>query len=401
MYLKSLELQGFKSFPDKIRLSFDEGMTAVVGPNGSGKSNIGDAVRWVLGEQSTKELRGKSMEDVIFSGTAKRKQMGFAAVTLVIDNADGALHDPEPEVAVTRKLSRSGESEYLINGKSGRLRDVQELFMDTGLGRDGYAIIGQGRIAEIVGAKSKERRDIFEEAAGVSRFRHKKEDAEKKLAAAQENLVRLTDIATELESRLGPLKTQAEKAEKYLVLAAERRTLEVSYWVNRLQRLTGQLQTLSDEYLRLSAEYENLQADLQREEEKLQLAYSEMQQATVDVETLQNKILTSEQENSSVTARIAVCETEIRHSQGTIADCQAQQAELSASGSEWEQRLAEQDAYLAELAARQEQTAQELAKHTAALEQLIADYTAKPSSAAHRTPRSGRCMCSRARRRRA
>ena len=168
MYLKSLELQGFKSFPDKIRLTFDEGLTAVVGPNGSGKSNIGDAVRWVLGEQSTKELRGKSMEDVIFSGTKTRKPMGFAAVTLTIDNSDHALSDPEPEVAVTRRLYRSGDSEYLINGKNVRLRDVNELFMDTGLGRDGYAIIGQGRIAEIVGAKSNERRDIFEETLPAS-----------------------------------------------------------------------------------------------------------------------------------------------------------------------------------------------------------------------------------------
>ena len=212
MYLKSLELQGFKSFPDKITLTFDEGFTAVVGPNGSGKSNIGDAVRWVLGEQSTKELRGKSMEDVIFSGTAKRKQMGFAAVTLTIDNSDRALAEPEPEVAITRRLYRSGDSEYLINGRNVRLKDINELFMDTGLGRDGYAIIGQGRIAEIVGAKSNERRDIFEEAAGVSKFRYRKQEAERKLSQAQDNLVRLTDITAELESRIGPLKSQDRKS---------------------------------------------------------------------------------------------------------------------------------------------------------------------------------------------
>ena len=264
MYLKSLELQGFKSFPDKITLTFDEGFTAVVGPNGSGKSNIGDAVRWVLGEQSTKELRGKSMEDVIFSGTKTRKPMGFAAVTLTIDNSDHALSDPEPEVAITRRLYRSGDSEYLINGKNVRLKDVNELFMDTGLGRDGYAIIGQGRIAEIVGAKSNERRDIFEEAAGVSKFRYRKQEAERKLAQAEDNLVRLTDITAELESRIGPLKSQAEKAEKYLVLAAERKTLEVSFWVYRLSKQSEQLRTLSDTYLQLTAEYENLENDLQR-----------------------------------------------------------------------------------------------------------------------------------------
>ena len=382
MYLKSLELQGFKSFPDRIRLTFDEGMTAVVGPNGSGKSNIGDAVRWVLGEQSTKELRGKNMEDVIFSGTSQRKPMGFAAVTLVIDNADGALHNDEPEVAITRKLYRSGDSEYLINGKNVRLKDINELFMDTGLGRDGYAIIGQGRIAEIVGAKSKERRDIFEEAAGVSRFRYKKTEAERKLAAAEENLVRLSDIAQELESRLGPLKTQAEKAEKYLVLAAERKTLEVSFWVHRLGRLTAQLQTLSDEYLRLTAEYDNLQADIAREEEKLQLAYADMQQATVDIETLQNKIVSSEQENAEVTARIAVCETEIRHSNDQIASYQAQQAELSESGDEWEKKLAEQDAYIQELAERQAKLTEELNAQTAALEQLAGEHAAKAEACA-------------------
>ena len=353
MYLKSLELQGFKSFPDKITLTFDEGLTAVVGPNGSGKSNIGDAVRWVLGEQSTKELRGKSMTDVIFSGTKTRKQMGFASVTLTIDNADHALSDPEPEVSVTRKLYRSGDSEYLINGKSVRLKDVNELFMDTGLGKDGYAIIGQGRIAEIVGAKSNERRDIFEEAAGVSKFRYRKQEAERRLAAAQENLVRLTDITSELESRLGPLKTQAEKAEKYLVLAAERKTLEVSFWVYRLSKQTVQLQTLSDQYLQLTAEYENLQADLQREDEKLQLAFQDMQQATVDIETLQNKIVASEQENADVTAKIAVCRNEIEHSGEKISDLERQRTELSDSGESWEQKLSEQDAYIKTLTGRQ------------------------------------------------
>ncbi|MBR5405850.1 MAG: chromosome segregation protein SMC [Oscillospiraceae bacterium] len=352
MYLKSLELQGFKSFPDKIRLTFDQGMTAVVGPNGSGKSNIGDAVRWVLGEQSTKELRSKSMEDVIFSGTKARKPMGFAAVTLTIDNSDHALSDPETEVSVTRRLYRSGDSEYLINGRNVRLKDVNELFMDTGLGRDGYAIIGQGRIAEIVGAKSNERRDIFEEAAGVSRFRYKKQEAERKLAQAEDNLVRLTDIAGELESRIGPLKTQAEKAEKYLVLAGERRTLEVSFWVHRLGVLTGQLQALSDKYLEVSAEYEHLTRDLEREDEKHQLAYSEMQQATADIETLQNRIVASEQENAAVIAKIAVCDNEISHSTEQIAAYQRQQEELRATGGEWEQRLAEQDDYIRTLAER-------------------------------------------------
>ncbi len=377
MYLKSLELQGFKSFPDKITLTFDEGLTAVVGPNGSGKSNIGDAVRWVLGEQSTKELRGKSMEDVIFSGTKTRKQMGFAAVTLTIDNSDRRLSEPEDEVAVTRKLYRSGDSEYLINGRNVRLKDVNELFMDTGLGRDGYAIIGQGRIAEIVGAKSNERRDIFEEAAGVSKFRYRKQEAERKLAQAQENLIRLTDITAELESRLGPLKSQAEKAEKYLVLAAERKTLEVSFWVYRLGRQTAQLDTLSESYLQLTAEYENLQSDLQREEEKLNLAFQDMQQATVDIETLQNKIVASEQENAGVTANIAVCNNEISHSNDKIAEFERRQAELSDSDGEWERKLAEQDSYLKTLAGQQTVLEQEIAAQMHQLEALAAKNTAQ------------------------
>ena len=223
MYLKSLELQGFKSFPDKVKLTFDKGLTAVVGPNGSGKSNIGDSIRWVLGEQSTKTLRGNKMEDVIFSGTVARKPVGFAMVTLTLDNSDRALNSDENEVSVTRKLYRSGESEYRINGKGVRLKDINELFMDTGLGRDGYSIIGQGRIAEIVSAKSNERRDIFEEAAGISKFRYRKTEAERKLTAAQENLLRLNDIVLELEGRVEPLRVQSEKAEKFLVLAQERK----------------------------------------------------------------------------------------------------------------------------------------------------------------------------------
>lgn len=382
MYLKSLELHGFKSFPDKIRLTFDEGMTAVVGPNGSGKSNIGDAVRWVLGEQSTKELRGKSMEDVIFSGTSTRKPLGFAAVTLTIDNSDHALSAPENEVAVTRKLYRNGDSEYLINGKNVRLKDVNELFMDTGLGRDGYAIIGQGRIAEIVGAKSNERRDIFEEAAGVSKFRYKKQEAERKLAAAQENLLRINDIAAELEGRIEPLKAQSEKAERFLVLAEERKQLEISVWNHRLTVLSSQMQSLADRCLQLTAEYENLQSDIAREEEKLQLAYHDMQQATVDIEQLQALVVNAEQENANLIAGIAVCDNEIRHSTTAMDDYREQLRALSLSASTWGQKIAEQDAYLTDLLARQQQLEAELqsaAETLAVAEQqaALADTKAK------------------------
>ena len=318
MYLKSLEIQGFKSFPDKISLTFDKGLTAVVGPNGSGKSNIGDSVRWVLGEQSTKTLRGNKMEDVIFSGTVARKPMGFAAVTINIDNSDHTIEDMEDEISVTRKLYRSGESEYLINGKSCRLKDINELFMDTGLGRDGYSIIGQGRIAEIVGAKSNERRDIFEEAAGISKFRYKKQEAERKLTAAQENLLRLTDILTELESRVEPLKAQAEKAERFVKLANERKQLEISVWITRLDELKAKLEALEEKILVSNNEYENLENDIASQEERLQQGYRRMQESTMKSDELSRKMLEEEQDSSRKKADIAVLENDIKHCEEAI-----------------------------------------------------------------------------------
>jgi chromosome segregation protein len=313
LYLKSLEIQGFKSFPDKISLTFDKGLTAVVGPNGSGKSNIGDSVRWVLGEQSTKTLRGNKMEDVIFSGTVARKPMGFAAVTLNIDNSDKTISDMDDEIAVTRKLYRSGESEYMINGRQCRLKDINELFMDTGLGRDGYSIIGQGRIAEIVGAKSSERRDIFEEAAGISKFRYKKVEAERKLTAAQENLVRLTDILSELEGRVEPLRIQSQKAEKFIKLAEERKKLEISVWVHRLDELKASLDATDEKILVSRNEYENIENDIQREEQKIQDGYRKMQESTVRSDELRRKMLEEEQSASDMKSGIAVLENDIKH----------------------------------------------------------------------------------------
>ena len=228
MRLRSLDIQGFKSFPDKTRIEFDEGMTVVVGPNGSGKSNISDAIRWVLGEQSTKALRGGKMEDVIFAGTASRKPLGMAAVTLTFDNTDRTLPVDADSAAITRRYYRSGESEYLLNGRPVKLRELTEMLLDTGLGRDGYSMIGQGRIAEIISAKSRERREIFEEAAGIAKYRYRREEAERKLDQAQENLVRLYDILSELESRVGPLKEQADKAEQFLALSEEKKKLELT-----------------------------------------------------------------------------------------------------------------------------------------------------------------------------
>lgn len=343
MYLKSLEIQGFKSFPDKISLTFDKGLTAVVGPNGSGKSNIGDSVRWVLGEQSTKTLRGNKMEDVIFSGTVARKPMGFAAVTLNIDNTDKRLADLDDEVAVTRKLYRSGESEYLINGRSCRLKDINELFMDTGLGRDGYSIIGQGRIAEIVGQKSNERRDIFEEAAGISKFRYKKMEAERKLTAAQENLLRLSDILSELESRVGPLKTQAEKAERFIQLAEQRKKLEISVWLNRLDDLKEKLEKLDEKILVSKNEYENVENDIQHEEEKIQDAIRKMQESTIRQDELRKKMLEEEQSASGMRSEIAVLENDIKHCNEAI-----EAAERSIKNSDGTRKKLEKDKKSAE-----------------------------------------------------
>lgn len=381
MYLKSLEIQGFKSFPDKISLTFDKGLTAVVGPNGSGKSNIGDSVRWVLGEQSTKTLRGNKMEDVIFSGTVARKPMGFAAVTLNIDNSDHTLADMEDEVAITRKLYRSGDSEYMINGRQCRLKDINELFMDTGLGRDGYSIIGQGRIAEIVGAKSNERRDIFEEAAGISKFRYKKLEAERKLTAAQENLLRLTDILTELESRVGPLKTQSEKAQKFLKLAEERKRLEISVWVSRLDELKMQLEQLEEKILIKQNEYENIGNDIQREEDRIAEGYRKMQESTIRSDELRRKMLEEEQEASDMKSGIAVYENDIKHCQEAI-----ESAKRSIESSEDTRKglLSERESA--------EKKLSELKAARSALEKDIADVTAEFEKAEQENSRLGDTM---------
>jgi chromosome segregation protein len=233
MYLKSLELHGFKSFPNKTVLSFERGATVIVGPNGSGKSNISDAMRWVLGELSSRNIRGTKMEDVIFGGTDSRRPMGFAEVSVTFDNSDpeNRLDSEFDEVVITRRYYRTGESEYLINRQPKRLRDIYELFMNTGVGREGYSIIGQGKVAEIVSKKSDERRNIFEEAAGISKYRHRKEESERKLKSTQDNLDRVRDILTELENRVVPLEKEAEKARKGLALYEEKKRADVSLWL--------------------------------------------------------------------------------------------------------------------------------------------------------------------------
>lgn len=334
MYLESLEMQGFKSFPDKIKLDFNKGLTAVVGPNGSGKSNIGDAVRWVLGEQSSKNLRGAKMEDVIFSGTTQRKAVGFAQVTLNIVNNRGILQIPSDRVSVTRKLYRSGESEYLINGSQVRLKDVYELFMDTGLGRDGYSIIGQGRVAEIVSAKSGERREIFEEAAGISKFRYKKAEAERRLAAAQDNILRLNDILGELESRVEPLRIQSEKAAKFIELSEHKKELEITVWVKQLDDFKAKLGELSDKILINQSGYDTIEADISRLESEAEELQTKMQASTLRIEELREKILEAERSNTNIHADIAVYKNDISHCNETIADIEKRQKAAENSGEE-------------------------------------------------------------------
>ncbi len=248
MYLRSLELQGFKSFPDKTLIRFGDDITAIVGPNGSGKSNISDAILWVMGEQSSKTLRGAKMEDVIFGGTQKRKAVGFAEATLTLDNADRALPYDADQVCVTRRYYRSGDSEFYINKQSARLKDIHELFMDTGLGREGYSNIGQGRIDEILSLKSGDRREIFEEAAGISKYRHRKEETERKLAHTEDNLLRIGDKVSELELQIGPLQQQSEKAKKFLELKEELQGVEVAVWLDTLTRLSAAAQKAQEDY---------------------------------------------------------------------------------------------------------------------------------------------------------
>lgn len=320
MYLKSLEMQGFKSFPDKTVLEFDKGITAVVGPNGSGKSNIGDAMRWVLGEVSSKNLRGSKMEDVIFSGTKFRKAENSARVTLTIDNADHALNTDSDIVMVTRKLYRSGESQYSLNGQEVRLKDIVELFMDTGLGRDGYSIIGQGRIAEIVSNKSSQRREIFEEAAGISRIRFKKAQAQKQLEGANENLVRLEDIEKELAERLAPLEKQAAKAKRFRILDAQKRELEISVWSKRLKSVEKNADDLQKSINQNKAEYDKTAGEIASLDDLIEQSVLNGSKLSAKVDEIKEKIHSLQLSDSQSASKIAVLQNDIEHINKTVAE---------------------------------------------------------------------------------
>ena len=319
MYLKSLEVQGFKSFPDKTLIRFGDDITAIVGPNGSGKSNISDAILWVMGEMSTKTLRGAKMEDVIFGGTQKRAAVGFAEATLTLDNTDRALAYDADEVMVTRRYYRSGDSEYYINRQSARLRDIHEMFMDTGLGREGYSNIGQGRIDEILSLKSADRREIFEEAAGISKYRHRKEETERKLGHTEDNLMRIGDKVSELELQLEPLKVQSEKARKYLELKDELQGVEVAVWLDRLEKLSAEAKKAEEDYASASFVLQQAHEELDKLYSRSEELSGELRSRDEELENIRVKVSMLDGLHQQLDGQIAVLQSNIENNNGNIA----------------------------------------------------------------------------------
>ena len=330
MYLKTLELQGFKSFPDKTVIHFEPGITAIVGANGSGKSNISDAVRWVLGEMSPKSLRSGKMEDVIFNGTAKRKPSGFAEVVLTIDNSDQLMKIDYDEVSVSRRLYRTGDSEYAINKQKCRLKDIVDLFLNTGIGREGYSIISQGRISEIISIKGSDRRDIFEEAAGISRFRYRKTEANAKLMQVSENSQRIGDILAEVEGRLPSLARQSEKAVKYLELAEEKRALEIAFWAQRLKTIEATEEETGKDFAAENKKLAAIADRLAELEAKLDSVYVESQKKNLRATELTDRIAARANEKTELSSRLSVLENDIYHFTQRIESARKGEAELEA-----------------------------------------------------------------------
>lgn len=380
MLLKSIEIQGFKSFADKTVLQFGSGITGVVGPNGSGKSNISDAVRWVLGEQSTKSLRGQSMEDVIFGGTADRRPHGFAEVTLTIDNSDRTLNFDNDFVAVTRRYYRSHESEYLINKAVVRLKDVHELFMDTGLGRDGYSMIGQGKIDTIVSSKSNERRDIFEEAAGISRYRYRKLESERKLAQADENLIRLKDIMQELEGRVGPLQEQSRKAEIFLQLAEEKKKLEIGIWLHTLDKFNDALRNQENKISVAEAHYAEAEAALSALAEQIDSRSRRFTELTAKIDANAQQTAALEETIARTEGEIALLENSAAHNTQTAERIRADIDALAESDAAAKQEL---EARGAEMAKKQEELTR-LQGETAGVTQSLTELISSSETISHR-----------------
>ena len=318
VYLKSLEVQGFKSFPDKTLIRFGDDITAIVGPNGSGKSNISDAILWVMGEQSSKTLRGAKMEDVIFGGTQKRSAVGFAEATLTLDNTDRALPYDADDVSITRRYYRSGDSEYYINRQSARLRDIHELFMDTGLGREGYSNIGQGRIDEILSLKSADRREIFEEAAGISKYRHRKEETERKLAHTEDNLLRIGDKVSELELQLEPLKEQSEKAKKYLAMKEELQGVEVAVWLDTLDKLSAAAKKAEEDYASASFVLQQAHEDLDKLYAQSEELSALLRQKDEELETVRVKVNMLDATHQQLDGQVAVLRGNVENNTGNI-----------------------------------------------------------------------------------
>ena len=371
MVFKELEIQGFKSFPDKVKITFDAGVTGVVGPNGSGKSNLSDAVRWVLGETSSRQLRAAGkMEDVIFGGTRRRSAMGFASVRLTLDNTGHTLDVDADEVTIGRKYYRSGDSEYTINGQVCRLRDVYELLLDTGIGRDGYSVIGQGRIAEIVAAKSSERREIFEEACGIAKYRYRKTEAERRLAAAGENLERLRDILGELESRVGPLEKESAKAQKFLELSEQRKTLEVTLWTDSVHRARDTVRQQVRDYETAQADYERFDGEAKAAEQEAEEIRMQAQQLTIAVERLNGDIRSITEQISGSDSRIAVLENDILRNEESIASLRSEIEAGEQDGAEADAALQRHRAVAAKMEAEGEKLAEEIDALNAELEQL-------------------------------
>ena len=371
MVFKELEIQGFKSFPDKVKITFDAGVTGVVGPNGSGKSNLSDAVRWVLGETSSRQLRAAGkMEDVIFGGTRRRSAMGFASVRLTLDNTGHTLDVDADEVTIGRKYYRSGDSEYTINGQVCRLRDVYELLLDTGIGRDGYSVIGQGRIAEIVAAKSSERREIFEEACGIAKYRYRKTEAERRLAAAGENLERLRDILGELESRVGPLEKESAKAQKFLELSEQRKTLEVTLWTDSVHRARETVRQQVRDYETAQADYERFDGEAKAAEQEAEEIRMQAQQLTIAVERLNGDIRSITEQISGSDSRIAVLENDILRNEESIASLRSEIEAGEQDGAEADAALQRHRAVAAKMEAEGEKLAAEIDALNAELTKL-------------------------------
>lgn len=373
MLLRTLEMQGFKSFPDKTELTFGKGITAVVGPNGSGKSNISDAVRWVLGETSTKSLRGSKMEDVIFGGTSTRKPLGFAQVVLTLDNSDNSLKDKGEIVTVSRRYYRSGESEYKIDGEVVRRKDIHELFMDTGLGADGYSMVGQGKIDSIISAKNEDRRELFEEAAGISRFRHKRKDAERRLEQAQENLVRLLDILGELESRVGPLKTQSEKAKKFLEFSDEKKTLEIGVWLSKINKFTNELRMQEHKIDAANVSYEQCNTELENIESEIESVLAKITEINLEIEQSRSGVAAFEEEAVRKEGEIHVLNATLEHNNETIERLKNDISAADDTGLSIDEQIAAKHAFIEENDAKSQAKHIELQAVTNELNKIISD----------------------------